>query len=145
MFALQQGGPTWYFRNRMPEVQKSLASKGFCFELNSTAFLIEHNGLEPYLLHILLDIMSVCSLFNNLPKDTLDLETFQEIKISLCYRLLRFRSLDETRQQSDIQTAYHLGFVIFMMTTFLQHDRRRIIDFKLIPLCLAHLLASGLD
>ena len=135
-----------FFRNRMPEIQKFLTSKGLCLNRNSTASLVRHNRLDLYLHQVLLDVMSVCSLFNkNLHDRTLNLQTFQEITISLCYRLLRFRSLNDIRQQSDIEAAYHVGLIIFMMTTFLQYDRRRIVDFKLIPLCLRDILDSRLD
>lgn len=139
------GGSTLYFRDRMPNIQRSLASKGFIFDLNRTEFPEKQHILDSHLHQILLDTMNICSLFNNLQKHTIDLETFQEIKISLCYRLLRFRSLHEIRLRSDIQTAYHLGLIILMMTTFLQHDSRRIMTFNLIPLCLEEVLASGLD
>jgi len=146
MFALQYGGPTMFFRDRMPEVQKILALKGLCLNRNSTATLVGLNRLDLYFHQILLDAMGLCALFNNdLHNCTLDLETFQEIVISLCYSLLRFRSLNDSKQQSDMQAAYHIGLTIFMMTVFLQYDRRRILDYNLIPLCLREFLDSRLD
>lgn len=56
--------------------------------------------------------------------------------MSVCYRLLKFRSLDESRKLCDLQTIYHVGLLLFMMTTFLQFNRHRIMNHKLLSLCL---------
>ena len=135
-----------FFRDRMSECRIILAANGLSLDRAPATSSIQYKQLDPYLYEILLDIMSLCSLFNeNLLNRTIDLMTFQEILVSLCYRLLRFRSLNGSRQVSGIQAAYHIGLTVFTMTIFLQHDHRRIIHYGLIPLRLEDVLSNGMD
>lgn len=98
-------------------------------------------GLARPLHRVLTEVMCICSLFNSHRNDfTIDLVTFQELIISLSCRLLRYRTLKESRQKSDLQSAYHLGLVLFIMTTFLQHEMRRILEYNLISFCLKDIL-----
>ncbi|RYP24905.1 hypothetical protein DL767_008529 [Monosporascus sp. MG133] len=53
--ALQYGGPTAFFRDRMPELRKRLASKGLSLDCTSAGSSIPYDGLKPYLQDILLD------------------------------------------------------------------------------------------
>ncbi|RYO75252.1 hypothetical protein DL764_010538 [Monosporascus ibericus] len=146
-YALQYGGPTAFFRDRMPELRKSLASKGLSLDCTSAVSSIPYDGLEPYLQDILLDVMSISSLFNSdLSYRTLDFLTFQEMNYSICFRLLRFRPLGHAGQGSGIQAAYHTGLTIFVITLFLQHTHhRRIQDYELVSMRLREVFDSGLD
>ena len=78
--------------------------------------------------------MEVCALLNERTV-TLDLKAFLEIMISICYRLLRYRSLNDVERPCDSDAAYHMGLIIFMMTTFLHHKHHQIMDYKLVTLC----------
>ena len=86
---------------------------------------------------ILLDTLQACKLLNNSPYEfPIELETFGEVIISICYRLLLFRSIDEALCQLDSQSAVHIGVLIFVMTIFLHRNRRQVVDFSLITHCL---------
>ncbi|KAH7142113.1 hypothetical protein EDB81DRAFT_691592 [Dactylonectria macrodidyma] len=144
IFAIQHGGPTIFFRDSMPQVQVLLSSKGLSLDRASAASSVQHGGLEPYLHEILLDVISTSSLFNNkLHMHSVGLVAFQEMLVSICYRLLRLHPLDEPRQASDIQTVYHIGLTIFMMTLFLQYNRHQIMDHKLVSFCFKDVLVRG--
>ena len=130
----------------MSEVPTMLASKGLYLDRSSAASAIRHNGLDPDLHEILLDITSVTSLVKNLPTDlTIELTTFQEMLVSICSRLIRFHPLQSLKQKSDIEAVYHIGLTIFMMTLFLQYDHRRILQYELVSLRLKDVLDRGLD
>lgn len=130
----------------MSEVQMALASRGFSHNRVLAASAICHTGLDPDLREILLDVTSLTSLINSIPADqTLDVNTFQEMVISICSRLIRFHPLLSSKGESDIEAAYHIGLTVFMMTLFLQHDGRRILRYELVSLRLKAVLDRGLD
>lgn len=130
----------------MREVQITLASKGFGLDQIAAASTIRHNGMDPSLYKILLDVASVSSLFNDSPAGLkLDTNTFQEILVSVCSRLIRFHPLQSPKQKSDIEAVYHIGMTIFMMTLFLQYDGQRILQYELVSLRLQDVLDRGLD
>lgn len=129
----------------MTDVQNILALKGLCLDHSSAASSARHSQVDPYLHDILSDVMGICSLLNyNACNCVLDHLIFEEIIASIFYRLLRFRSLNDSRLYSDIQTVYHVGLIIFMMTTFLQFNNQRIIDHSLLSQCLRDVLDSEL-
>lgn len=126
----------------MNHVRNSLWAQGLPLDRNLDVLSTRSNHLDPYLRDILFDIMSISSLFSNLDDKTVNYMTFLEILTSLCYRLLRFRSLGDASTRCDVQAGYHIGLTIFMMTLFLQNDRRRMIKYCLIPVCLRNVLQS---
>jgi hypothetical protein len=94
---------------------------------------VSHHGIDSYLYDILLDVMSFTAKINqgeNL--SVFDTSTYYEVLLSVCCRLIRFQPLDTPRHGSHIETVYHIGLTIFMMTLFLQHDARRVIHFPLV-------------
>jgi hypothetical protein len=126
----------------MHHVQNSLWAQGLHLDRNSSDSSTRFNQLHPYLRDILLDAMSISSLFNNLGNKKVEYMIFLEVLISLCYRLLSFCSLGDASTRCDLQATHHIGLIIFTMTMFLQHDRRRIINYNLIPLCLKNVLQA---
>lgn len=126
----------------MHHVRSSLWAQGLRLDRNLDVSSTRYNHLDPCLRGTLLDIMSISSLFNSLGDKTVDYMTFLEILISLCYRLLLFRSLSDASTRCDVQAGYHIGLTIFTMTLFLQSDRRRMINYSLIPVCLRSVLRS---
>lgn len=144
--ALLYGESAVFFRDRMPEAQSMLSSKGLCLDRSSASSAIRHNELDPDLQEILVDVTGVAALFNDLPKgSTIDLSTFQEMLYSICYRLIRFLPLNSSKRVSNIEAVYHIGLTVFTMTLFLQFDNRRILDFELVFLRLKDILDRGLD
>ena len=145
-YALQNGGPMVFFRDHMSEVRNTLLERGFDFDLVSAASTIRHTGLNPSLHEVLLDVINVAYLFNNIPSDQkLRINTFEEMIVSILSRLIRFRPLQSSKRESNVEAAYHIGLIIFMMTLFLQCDSRRILEYDLVSLCLKDVLDSGLD
>ncbi|KAJ5088898.1 hypothetical protein N7456_012514 [Penicillium angulare] len=67
---------------------------------------------------------------------TLDFLGFEEVLISTCYRLLKFRPLLESRKNHGVSAMYHLGLISFMMSTFLQFNHQKIINHRLLSVCL---------
>lgn len=139
---LQQGGPPAFYRDEMPQVRDTLGARNLIVPLSDTTATVRHANLSPDLKEILIDIIGVCSFFNtNLPNTTLDLSLFLETQVSICYRLLRFHELGTPWPASDsIQAAYHTALSLLMMSMFLQHDRRRVMDYSLITRCLWYVL-----
>lgn len=133
----------------MSEVRERLASRMSLLKGPSALPLIQHNELDPCLRVIFLDAMTASSIFNNfLPDRAFDLVTFQEMQVSICYRLFQFSALQSPMPECDIQAAYHIGLTIFMMTLFLQFDCRRMLDYQLTSLCFKDVLShsfSGRD
>ena len=146
VFALQYGRPILFFRDSMSEVQITLASSGLSLDRTSAASAIRHNGLDPNLYEILLDVKSLTSLFNNILADlTIDLNTFHEMLVSICCRLIRFHPLQSPRQESNIDAVYHIGLTVFMITLFLQYGGRQTSPYELVSLRLRDVLDGELN
>ncbi|KAH8812227.1 hypothetical protein F5884DRAFT_784799 [Xylogone sp. PMI_703] len=145
-YALQYGGRMTFFRDNMHEVRHTLPTMGFCLDYDSATSAIRHTGLNSNLNEVLLDVLSLSSLLNKIPPGrTLDLYIFQEMLVSIVCRLIEFRPLQSPRPESNVEAAYHIGLTIYMMSLFLQHDHRRILEYDLVPLCLREVLDNGLE
>lgn len=119
----------------MSETLVILESKGFDVRRDVTACGIRYDGLDPALYEILLDVTSIAYLFNNLPADqTVDTYLFQELVVSVCFRLVEFRPEQGSSDRHSTEAALHIGLTAFMMTLFLQHSYRRLIDYDLVSL-----------
>ena len=139
MVALQNGKPTAFFRDRFADVKRALAEKGFGFEYELDSGLC--HAMDAYLGGLFTDIMGICNLVNKSTQDSiLDILGFEEVFVSLCYRLLHFRPL-QTRQV-DSQAIWHCGLLMFVMATFFQIDRTRIMEFKLLSQYFRDILAT---
>ncbi|KAH8703375.1 hypothetical protein BGW36DRAFT_369254 [Talaromyces proteolyticus] len=145
MLSLQHGKSTMYFRDRMAEVRNLLISKGLRLDYPLTSQPARYNQLYPSLQGIFSDVISFCRLLNAKTHNlVIDFLTFEEVLVSICYRLLNFRSLNESRKYSDVQNIYHVGLIVFMMTTFLQFNRHRIMNHRLLSLCLRDVMDTEL-
>lgn len=144
IFALQQGGSTSFFRDHMHDVWTLLRAQGLPTDPNSGARYTQQENLNPYIREIIVDAMGICSLFNDIGNKTVDYIVFLEVLTSLCYRLLKFRSLRHAITRLDKQSAHHIGLIIFMMTLFLQNDRRRLINYNLVSIYLKKALEDEL-
>lgn len=146
MFTIQQGEAPLFYRDRMYEVNRKLASQQFRLEHSSDASFVCHQRLDSVLQDVILDVTRICTLFNKyLKTQPLDLLDFQEAIVSICYRLLRFRTLSASRHISDMQSAYHIGLLIFMMTLFLQNNQSRMIKTGFVTSCVKCVLDTGLE
>ncbi|KAG5665381.1 hypothetical protein KAF25_009506 [Fusarium avenaceum] len=117
LFTMQQSGCPTFYRDHMPQLRNLLTSRGFILQRTSKAYSIRQGRLDSVLGEALLDTMGICRLVNeHLEKKPLDIIEFQEALISICYRLLYFRTLNESRTRHDIQSAYHIGLMIFMVS-----------------------------
>ncbi|KAJ5552674.1 hypothetical protein N7494_002052 [Penicillium frequentans] len=144
IFALQQGGPTSFFRDHMHDVRKSLRAQDFSLDHDPDVRPTPLETIDPYLQDILSDAMSICSQCNEVGSKPFDYIIFLEALISLCCRLLKFRSLHDASTLLDSQSAHHIGLITFMMTLFLQNDRCRLINYSLVTVCLKSALRDDL-
>lgn len=146
LYTLRHGKPMFFFRDRMSEVRRNLSSMGLKFDPISMCQELQEGGINPYLRDILIDTMRVAALFNDPPTgQTLELNTFLEIVISICCRLIRFRSLQSPTPESKKEAALHIGLITFMTTLFLQWDSRRIVEYNSISLRLTEVLHEEFD
>ena len=131
-----------FFQDRMADLRNILTSGELRLRQPSNVCLTQHNPLDPYLRDIFSDVTRVCSLLTNQSNgSTLLILIFEDLLVSTCYRLLQFRSIKDSRAQSDLQSVYDLGLVIIMMTTFLQFDQHRIVNYRLSSLCFQNVMA----
>ncbi|KAL9473213.1 hypothetical protein ACSS6W_007593 [Trichoderma asperelloides] len=143
MLSLQHGGPPLFFRDHMAKVRDTLALTKLDINGDAAASCPQHDLLEPHLHVILVDIMGVALLFNNGAK--IDLETLQEIILSLGYRLLQFHPSKEEQRLWQLQASYHIGLTIFTMTVFLHAGRRQILDYERVDRRLKEILDTDLE
>lgn len=132
-----------FFRDRMDRIQEILSSRGLRGNPYLPASFVGSDQIDPYIYAIYSDIMGICALVND--KTCLfvpDLLLFEEIVVSTCHRLLRFRTLGDSIARPDVNSMYHVGLIGFMMTTFLQFNRYRIMDYKLLSLRIRDVLKN---
>jgi hypothetical protein len=130
----------------MSEVRSTLLSMGFNFYSGLTSGQHQRDGLNTDIQDILVDVISITTLFNNPPtRQTLDIRTFLEIMISICCRLIRFRPLQSPKPECKREAAYHIGLITFMTTLFLQWDNRRIQEYDSISRRLREVLDEEFD
>ena len=135
-----------YFRDRMSDAERTLASKGVQLHRNVLPSQVVAYRLDTELFEVLVDVTALCHLFNgDLRPGSVDLVTYQEIVISICYRLLRFRSLAESNRLLDEHSVLHLGLTLFVMTIFLHHGSRKVLSFKLVPQILLDICSESTD
>lgn len=117
----------------MSVAERNLASKGLHLDRTALALLAGNYMFDSRLQEILVDVTALCHLFNDdLRPGSVDLVTYQEILLSICYRLLRFRTLHESRTMFDEHSTLHLGLLLFIMTLFLHHGSRKVVSFELV-------------
>jgi hypothetical protein len=124
---MQQSGYPTFYRDHMPQLRNLLTTRGFILQRTSETYSIRQGRLDSGLKEVLFDTMGICRLFNeHLEEKPLDLIEFQEALISICYRLLHFRTLNESRIRHDIQSAYHIGLMIFMVSVYWHNYQNRL-------------------
>jgi hypothetical protein len=135
-----------FFRDRMSKVRHTFESKGLNLDLISAPSLVRHDRLDLTLHEILLDARRLTSILNSIsPGLILDCNTFLEMIISICSRLIRYHPLQDFKQISSMEAVYHIGLTIFMMTSFLQLDGRQILRYDLVTLRLKETLDDDLE
>ncbi|KAF5596755.1 uncharacterized protein FSUBG_8710 [Fusarium subglutinans] len=123
LFAMQQDGRPLFHRDHICHIKLNLAHKGFTLQQDSAAY---HSRLDPILQEALSDAMGLCRLLNkHQDEKPLDLLEFQEVLVSVCYRLLEFRTINEARLRQDTQSTYHIGLSLFMMSIYFNNKQDR--------------------
>ncbi|KAG7410814.1 hypothetical protein Forpe1208_v009906 [Fusarium oxysporum f. sp. rapae] len=126
LFAMQQGGHSLFHRDHICRIKGILAYKGFTLERDSDGYSIRHSRLDSTLPEAFSDTMGLCRLFNqHMDEKPLNLLEFQEVLVSICYRLLGFRTINESRFKQDIQSAYHIGLSLFMISIYFHNKQDR--------------------
>ncbi|KAF5579668.1 double substrate-specificity short chain dehydrogenase reductase 2 [Fusarium pseudocircinatum] len=121
LFAMQQGGHALLHRDHISHVKSNLAYRGFSLQPDSDAY---SSRLGPTLQEAFSDTMGLCRLLNkHADEKPLDLLEFQEVLVSICYRLLQFRTIGESRAQQDTQSMYHIGLCLLMMSIYFNNKQ----------------------
>ncbi|CVL00695.1 uncharacterized protein FMAN_10039 [Fusarium mangiferae] len=124
LFAMQQGGHPLFHRDHIHHVKRSLAFKGFNLQQDSAAY---SGRLDSTLQEAFCDVIGLCRLLNeHQDEKPLDLLEFQEVLVSICYRLLQFRTIGQSRLKQDTQSTYHIGLCLFMMSVYFNNTQDRI-------------------
>ncbi|CAH0058085.1 unnamed protein product [Clonostachys solani] len=146
VFALQFGGPTIFFRDEMLRVRVEMASKGRFHRLLALPSIHDMNTSNPLLKEVLLDVLDLSALINaNKSKLVVDLINFQEILMSVFYRLLRMHPLQGVPLTNDADAMYHLGLTIFMLTMFITIEKQRILECSPVSDAVGELLSRDLS
>lgn len=105
-----------------------------------TRLRFNHDELDS----VRIDMLFLCSLVNWSTETgtyVINLRSFAEINVSLWYRLLTARPLDEILEAGvDDFAVQHAGTLLFMMTTFLDNERRQIVDYAPVRQCVMHVV-----
>ncbi|KAF4336522.1 hypothetical protein FBEOM_9603 [Fusarium beomiforme] len=120
LFALQQGGSPLFYRDHMDYIHKVLTKRGFLLERDS-------------------------GLYSHMNEKPLNLLEFQEVLVSICYRLLKFQTINKSRLQRDIQSAYHIGLSLFMTSIYFHNKQHRMVRPGLIAALVKEVVEGMLD
>lgn len=97
---------------------------------------------------VLGDLLSVCAILNESPQARLDPYDFQEILISVCYRLLCVFQLGDAllqQAQRDDDRAIQTGLLSLVTTILFQYGNSRRISYRLLAGNLRHAIQNQLD
>lgn len=91
-------------------------------------------GLRPELAQVLVDASHVAGFLNTAPAagHTLRVDTFQEMAVSLCSRLIQLGAPSDVGVPDNTTAAdatYHIGLTLFSMTLFLQLGGHRLLNY----------------
>ncbi|KAF1816376.1 hypothetical protein P152DRAFT_389554 [Eremomyces bilateralis CBS 781.70] len=93
--------------------------------------------------HVYADIMAVSGLLNSdRACFKLEPDIYQEILISVCYRLLYSYPLAGKRPESNKECAIQLGLLALMTTMLFQHGRSQRLSYKLLAMLLRNIFLS---
>ncbi|KAJ5626571.1 hypothetical protein N7528_003998 [Penicillium herquei] len=141
MISLKQGNSTMFFRDNMPEF---VPQQELIFDQLMMPGSFGYCHVDSNLQMIFSDVMRFCAMVNTETSTTLDFLGFEEILVSICYRLLKFRSLKESKENPDVHALYHLGLTVFTMSTFLQFNHHKITKHTFLSTCLQEVSRSQL-
>ncbi|KAF1964065.1 hypothetical protein BU23DRAFT_494060 [Bimuria novae-zelandiae CBS 107.79] len=143
MYTLQREVAPRFHRDNMTAIKCTLASLHLPFDNETSHMLAQHSELDPRLQDVLGDVISTSTLFNDLPSTRkVDLYLYQEIFVSILYRLHAIPFHPNPNLPPTIGDAYHVGLTLFMMSLFLQHGRHRILQYSNVTRRLKDVLES---
>lgn len=144
VFALQYGGSTAFFRDKLLDVREKMSRQGFKLDHEASAAMVQCRPEHSAVHDVLLDALGLGLLFNDsIDAGVIGLVSFQEIMMSIFFRLLRIRPVDGPRLDLPLDEKYHTGLVLFMMSVFLRHDNRRVVECSLVSKSFVDTLAGG--
>jgi hypothetical protein len=126
----------------MPQIISTLHTLDLNFDQEAAYKLVHHRTLDPAILDVLLDVICTSTLFSDIPSARkVDLYLFQELLVSVCYRLL---AIPHSHSPPRIEDAYHVGLTIFMMSLFLQIGKQRVMNYDNVTKRLRNIVESDL-
>ncbi|KIV99252.1 uncharacterized protein PV09_09023 [Verruconis gallopava] len=143
--SLHDGSPTHFYRDKMAEIKTTLRERGYVLADKSVPFTTSLSTTAPELAGILQDTICITALFNDKDVDfKVDPHTLAEITVSIGYRLLKFRTLNDTRQDNALEAAFHIGIATFLSTLYIQFGNRRFLKYHLVGTRLCEVIENGL-
>jgi hypothetical protein len=142
MYTLQCEGTPHFHRSNMPQIISTLHALDLPFDQEAAYKRVQHPTLDPALLDVLLDVTCTSTLFSDIPSARkVDLYLFQELLVSICYRLL---AIPHSHSPPRIEDAYHVGLTIFMMSLFLQIGSQRVMNYNNVTKRLKNILEGDI-
>lgn len=137
MFAIQTGCPTLLFLDKTSQILTHVRTRDYALQRKDARLRVSFDRLGHSLRGIWNDTMSASALLYDLAEGkSLDINTYYDVILSLSYRLLKFRTLNEAKVMLDKHSAHHMALVAVLMTVLMQHTPRRILKLQLAIECL---------
>jgi hypothetical protein len=132
-YAIHSGAHSRFFRDQFPSQIAQFVLKHPNVQIENSSEAQLSKRLNPQLRGVMSDITTVCQLLNDdCTPLTLGPFEFQEILISVCYRLLRFCPLSRANSLDNNEAVLYLGLLALMSTMLFQNGDLPQIQFRLL-------------
>ena len=140
MYALQFGLPPRFHRDVLQRVLDEIDDndndnygRAEACRRRAEAIGRAHHGplarRQPRLYETFCDVLAVALIFENkLSSRPVDIFTFGDIFVSLCYRLMKMQA--DAAREGQKEDSYLLGMLMFSMALFLRLDQGRLMDYE---------------
>ncbi|CAK7213093.1 hypothetical protein SBRCBS47491_001685 [Sporothrix bragantina] len=132
VYALQFGVPPLFHRDVLGRTLREIDDDEACRRRADEISRAHHRALaqrQPVLYSTFRDVLTVSLLFEGvLPARPIDMFTFGDIFMSMCYRLMKIQA-DMARDGQE-ENIYQLGMMMFSMTLFLRFDQGRLFEYR---------------
>lgn len=142
-FALHSGSRPYFFRDQFPyEEFGSISSEPIGIDKAvSEALDLGDKSLRS----VHMDLMLLSTLLNINPEARLDPHAFQELVISICYRLLHRSPLAAAETLNGYDSAVQMGLLALMTTVLFQYGHPKRLSYDLLAAKLRAAIKSAAD
>ncbi|RDW56707.1 hypothetical protein BP6252_14028 [Coleophoma cylindrospora] len=125
-YALYKGSSPYFYRDEFPRQILQSASAQADHENNPSSMAYNTRISDPVLRCVVVDLMSISCLFNDdRMRFRLEPDAYQEVLISVSYRLLHRYPLAGDRADRNNDNACHIGLLALITTMIFKHGRHR--------------------